>query len=412
MTTLNLEVIACELGEMWNPWFLPMDTYYWVCLNSKNPESITPWDDSLCDAIRFKSGEYRDCDWALYPRMYSNRRPWEGFIPQPSVVVLEGPHRWVWLGCTEPAHWTEAIGDQVQLKPEVVKAVEAIYTKVEHMAHQVCELYQIPQGECPSISNQQWLRQEFMLAKLVAPQLWDLRRNVVDLLGFVAWKVLHDEQGWQTRAWDPTFVDEVLGIRFLECAKRGIHIKAPMSDLALITKGLTYGVLVHYTWEPEVRSPQSPVDMKVQNSHPYNHLEGKKAAPPSSQAKPKSKVRGVQHMPEGETSLLGGKKVAKVRIRSFVVLVDKEHVREVTFQSKAKHLLQTYGGKTHQHPEGDIEVISSAYEPDNDKEGLGKQYPISMFVISRTAMHPYPPLRVLSRYFHILPLPPSNICWT
>ncbi|KAH7918335.1 hypothetical protein BV22DRAFT_1134670 [Leucogyrophana mollusca] len=379
MVTLNLEAIARDLGQMWNPWFRPMDTYYWVCLNSKNPESISPRDDSPHDAMRFESGEYRDRDWALYPRMYSGSRPWEGFIPQPSVAVLEGPHRWVWLGRAEPTHWTEATGDRVRLKPGVVKAVEATYANVEHMIHEVCGVYQIPQSERPSVSNRQWLRQEFMLAKLLAPRLWDLRRNVVDLLGFVAWKILLDEKGWRTRAWDPTFVDEVLGMGFLDCTKRGIHIKAPMSDLALIMKWLTYGVPVHYTWDPKVGGPWSPVDMKARNCHPYNHLEGEKAAPPSFQAKSKLKVRGTQHLPAGETSAHGGKKVAKARIRSFVVLAGGGHVREVTFRSKAKRLLQTYGGETHQHPEGDIEVISPAYEPDDDDdEGFGKQYPISM----------------------------------
>ncbi|KAH7908631.1 hypothetical protein BJ138DRAFT_1103346 [Hygrophoropsis aurantiaca] len=375
---VTIDGIAQDLQDRWSPWFRPLSNFYWVCLNGDRVESCTLDGSSPPNFHRLESGEYAERDWALHARWYVSSKPWEGFIPQPCQEVLSGPHRWAWLGRAEPAHWTEASGTMVRLRPQHVKDVERTCEITEQLLSQVRGLYDHKGIAAPSLADRSWLRSEFALPQLLAPRLWDLRRNVVNVLGFLSWALLLDKTGWQTQPWDPTFVDTVLDMRVLECPKRGVHVKTEGIDMTLLRVWIEHRVPVHYMWDPRATGIWCPVAIGARNCHSYNHLTGEAAPPPKNKAK--KFVWNAHTMRVGEAPLPVQTKAAQ---KTYWISSDGTTVREVTSKRKAKSLAGEYNSKIYKHASGDIRVLCSSYEPEDGESGLGK--PVTSAILSRWA---------------------------
>ncbi|KAH7905688.1 hypothetical protein BJ138DRAFT_1118245 [Hygrophoropsis aurantiaca] len=354
MNTTSLTTLARDFGDRWTPHFRPMSTYYWVCLNGDSVEG-RDLSTGLTSYRRLTSGEFADRDWALHARWYDSKKAWEGFIPQPAQPVLTGLHRWVWLGRAEPSHWTEGSGGMVRLRPAFIASVRGTYEVLGHLLHQVQGLYSQGGAINLRLADIQWLNSEFALPELAAPRIWDLRRNVVDVLGFVSWHLLRDEAGWQTRPWDPTFVDKVLDMRFLECPKRGVHIKTSEADMGLLAQWIRHSVPVHYIWDPHLTGPWCPIELGARNLHSYNHLVGEE--PPAAKKKQKTVVWSGQTMQLGESSAKG--------------------------QNQAPLKTAEYDSQLYSHPSGCIHVLSSNYEPEEEDSSVGP--PTTSAILARWA---------------------------
>ncbi|KAH7903863.1 hypothetical protein BJ138DRAFT_1119975 [Hygrophoropsis aurantiaca] len=374
MTEEAVHIIAAEMGERWDPWYRPMESFYWVVLNSSTPLNRDQPEYWTRSTLRTEAGEFRDYDWALHPAVYENNNPGNEYIPLPNSCVKGTQYKWVWRGRADSYQWMQPNPNGCRLRMEVVTDIRATYALCRRLLAEIERVYNVERRRRFYLPDPKWLENEFQVANFLRPQLWDIWRDILKALGYSSQLLSTDKDGWQSQNWSPGFVDKVLDVRFLDCPKRGVVIEAPFKDWATLHDWILHGVPVHYTWDPLVEGPWSPKAWLAKCCTGVDPFIVTKASNPPPQLY-KTETWNTSWAQVGEVNLPKGKTCGKAKLRTFVQ--HNGEVREVTSKAKGSSLMGEFGGKRYQHPDGDIAVVDGSFEPDSDEEFIGKPHPSS-----------------------------------
>jgi hypothetical protein len=245
------ELHAQELEVV--PWFFRFgrDRLAWVTLNGPEPlKSHIPKPD-MRPETHVESGHLK-WDWCLSPDYDYSEKPWRSYIPLKDEWLREGTQGWVFRKLIpEKIHDVSAPAGLILLHPQLKTQVQLTYRAVQLVYNAVNTMYQLYLPGDVELLPLDWVNNEFKTLSSLLSTLWDARRALLELFGWVIYHLVRDSDGWRKRKWEESFIDLVdKRLCFLSAPRRGCIINPTSISTHEVITLVRHEVPVHYQWKP------------------------------------------------------------------------------------------------------------------------------------------------------------------
>jgi hypothetical protein len=241
-----------QAGLEVEPWFyvVSRDRLAWVTLNGPTPlMSWVPKSNERSER-RMENGQY-EWDWSILPDFDYTSHPWRAYIPLGDDCVRHGAQGWV-FSTLSPENQSEASDGSPsfclhrQLKTNIQLTFQAIHL----VGRAVENMYGMSIPTSLHLGSMEWINGEYEMASLNAI-VWDARRKVLELYGWLSYVLKCDSQGWSERNWDDTFFKLINILCFLQAPRRGCIIEPALSTVDDIITLVRHDVPIHYQWRAQ-----------------------------------------------------------------------------------------------------------------------------------------------------------------
>jgi hypothetical protein len=241
-----------------NPWVFRFarDRLAWVTLNGSEPLTCHIPKPHGRPEKRIECGRLQ-WEWSISPDYDHLDKPWRSYIPLRDEWVREGSQGWVFLQLNPNKLFdpSSATG-HFQIHPELKTHVPLTYRAIQLICDAVNQIYQLRVPafvtDLPQIN---WVNEEYADLESLSLKVWDARRALLELYGWVSYHLHRDLQPWRSRNWDEHFVDLVHNrLCFLTAPKRGCIIDPASISTEEVIKLVRDDVPIHYQWKP-LQSP-------------------------------------------------------------------------------------------------------------------------------------------------------------
>lgn len=237
----------------------------WVTLNSPSPLSrdVRKVGDYADPTFRGGDGAFYECEWGHSP-YYDGHSHWRAYIP-----VAHGTTNHLWslrYSTSKPVRL-----DSKTFRIDNREAKSA-YAEWEQIRSTFAEVQTIADKPGPSIYPKPLLWESFPSPKHARIPLWDLRRALLEMLGYINWACTAGPlDGFDDPRITSRARENIVNFKFTKLPKRGIILEfARFLIEEKVKEYAKYGVPIHYKWpssqgpptERNVFDPDSPLFCK------------------------------------------------------------------------------------------------------------------------------------------------------
>jgi hypothetical protein len=254
-----------SIGLEVHPWFyVPgRDLHAWITLNGPRPLTcLVPKPHQRDPGKRLESGQL-DWEWSLKVDFEDPSHPWRGYIPLCDGWMRLGTQGWLFEPHDSARFLAKnSVQGALQLAQARKTNIQLTYRLVEFLCTTISQMYelQVPSEFYPP--DAKWVHEEFTEERIICARVWEARRSILDLYGWVSYHLHRDLRPWHERDWRPGFVNLVRDrLRLLSAPRRGIIIDPSSISIGYVVKLVQDDIPIHYQWIPRgciIRDPIIP----------------------------------------------------------------------------------------------------------------------------------------------------------
>jgi hypothetical protein len=250
------------LGLEIHPWIYMMgrDLHAWVTLNGLKP--LTFVVPKLCnrEAGRRQENGTLDWEWSINADYEDGSHPWRGYIPLHNDWVKWGTQGWLFeRQIPTSVLITAGTPARLHICKARKKNIELTYRAIDFICLNVSRMYELDIPFRLHPPPVQWVNEEYPDQASICARIWDARRSILELYGWVSYQLLHDLSPWRERIWKPAFRDLLNRLDFLSASRRGVIIDPSSASEDQIIKLVRDEVPIHYQWIPRGYIVHDPV---------------------------------------------------------------------------------------------------------------------------------------------------------
>ncbi|KAJ7601827.1 hypothetical protein DFH06DRAFT_1352017 [Mycena polygramma] len=186
-----------------------------------------------------------DWEWATKPDLDHTTAPHRAYIPRANQRFFNKDHR-DWVFAWNVAMDTSDVAPYRCLGPEstcVRMASDEAWAWASHICSRCPGLASgcPPRPELKALTALYTERSEFNAA------IWEVRRGVLELYGFIAGALLNMKD-WRKSSWADSLVDKIDHFRILVGPKRGVFLDVTELNEEVARRYVAHGVPIHYRW--------------------------------------------------------------------------------------------------------------------------------------------------------------------
>lgn len=254
----DLQALGLEI----QPWIYMMgpDLHAWVTINGPTPlTSIVPKSHQREAGRRLDNGQL-EWEWSINADYDDPGRPWRGYIPVRNDWVQCGTQGWLFER-HDPSRFLSkySVPGRLQISEDRRKNIELTYRAIGLLCLNISHMYELdisPDLHPPPV---QWINEEYRDEASICARVWDARRSILELYGWISYHLLCDSSPWRERAWKPAFCELLLNrLKLLLVPRRGVIIDPSAAPQDYVIKLVQDGIPIHYQWVPRgciVRDP-------------------------------------------------------------------------------------------------------------------------------------------------------------
>jgi hypothetical protein len=242
-------LLAAE-GLNVEPWFFQpgRDRLAWITLNGFEPIRRHMEKEDPRWERREACGRF-ELDWCRMPSYDYSSEPWRSYIPLRDLWNHHGSQGWVFRKLNpnlsvDPPSPPGLFCLQPKLKSDILLTYRALQLIISAVT-QMYKLRMPPQLELLPV---EWVDEEYSQVTSLNARIWDARRAVLQVYGWISFQLYRDSPDWRNRDWDTSFNDLVQLLGFLNAPKRGAIVdpfSIPTSDIITLVR---HDIPVHYKW--------------------------------------------------------------------------------------------------------------------------------------------------------------------
>ena len=250
------------LGVEIHPWIymLGRDLPAWVTING--PKPLTFVVPKLCHreaGKRLENGTL-DWEWSVNADYEDCDHPWRGYIPLRDDWVKWGTQGWLFEKQSTPSGLTTAgTPARLHIGKGRKKKIQLTYRAIDYLCLNVSRMYELDLPSRLHPPPVQWVNEEYPDKASICAKIWDARRSILELYGWISYQLLHDPHPWRDRFWKPGFISLLARLDFLSAPRRGVIIDPSSASDHQIIKLARDDVPIHYQWNPRGCVVHNPV---------------------------------------------------------------------------------------------------------------------------------------------------------
>ena len=193
------------------------------------------------------NGQYM-WDWAVFPDYHDPSCPWKAYIPLEDDWVWNGAQGWVFRKLTPDLQSEESNRPPLRRVHHQLKTnIRLTYRAACLVGGAIKRMYGISIPAVLNLGSLEWIDGEYEMASLHA-MVWDARRKVLELYGWMSYVLKRDSQEWSNHGWEDTVSKLMNMLGFLRAPRRGCIIRPASTTVDDVLTLVRHNVPIHYQW--------------------------------------------------------------------------------------------------------------------------------------------------------------------